>query len=144
MKARPVRIVLVEAEARVSRIVIAGINRAVRRVDPRLVGVTITKSTYYVIRRTRSQINLVSGKAIPNLPGTHQRLIGRRKLGVGVRFFFDPVLDRRTAGEKQENQGKSPPPVHYEKSIENLYPFKENPDGRNGLMLALSYQVVLH
>ena len=43
-------VIVVEPETRVSRIVVAGIDRAISRIDPRFIGVTLAKSAYYVVR----------------------------------------------------------------------------------------------
>src|SRR5258708_2974031 len=103
MKARPVIVIVVEPETRVKRIVVAGVDRAISRIDPRLIRVTLAKSADYVVRFTPSQIDLIRGKAISHMARANQRLIGSGKLGVRVRFLFNPVFNGRTASENQKN-----------------------------------------
>src|SRR6266481_3729963 len=103
MKTRPVIVIVVEPETRVKRIVVAGVDRAISRIDPRLIRVTLAKSADYVVRFTPSQIDLIRGKAISHMARANQRLIGSGKLGVRVRFLFNPVFNGRTASENQKN-----------------------------------------
>jgi len=130
MKTRPVIVIVVEPETRVKRIVVAGVDRAISRIDPRLIRVTLAKSADYVVRFTPSQIDLIRGKAISHMARANQRLIGSGKLGVRVRFLFNPVFNGRTASENQKIKAKASRRFTKTKSTENLPPFKGNPDGQ--------------